>query len=277
MLKDIVVHVPLGKSASMVTKYATSVAETFGSHIEGVAIAYRPLLTGMSYGGVPTDVVAWQEQESEKLAQKALEGFSEAAKRSGVSYGTQTFAAVPGESANVFGELARRFDLAIVGQPNQHEPSFDDAIMEGALFGSGRPVLVVPYIQRETMTTERVVVCWDGSRTAARAIGDSLPFLKKAKSIDVLMVVNGRVKSDEVPGADIGQHLARHGLPVELHRIQTAKGMDTFSTIMAYIGDRSADFVVMGGFGHSRLREVVLGGVTRGFINTMTAPVLMSH
>lgn len=277
MLKDVVVHLPLGKACEPVARYAVSVASTFGSHVEAVAVGYRPVITGMSYGAIPTEIIAWQEQESDKAVEKAFSTFAELARRESVSFGTQTFSAVPGEAADLFGEIARRFDLTIVAQPDEQEPSYDDGMLEGALFGSGRPVLVVPYIERGALKTDRIVVCWDGSRTAARAIGDAMPFLKKAKSIDVLMVVGDRVKSDEVPGADIGQHLARHGLPVELNRISTAKGMDVFSTILSYIGDRGADLVVMGGYGHSRLREFVLGGVTRGIIGSMTAPVLMAH
>lgn len=277
MLKDVLVHLPVGSSSSAVANYAVSVARQFDSHLTGVAVAYRPVVSGMSYGAIPTDVIAWQQQESEKLASAALDTLTAAAKRGGINFATQTFNAVPGEAGDLFGEIARRFDLAIVPQPDPQNPAYDDIVLEGALFGSGRPMLVVPYIERGDAKFERIVICWDGSLTAARAIGDAMPFLKKAKSIDVLMVINDRVKSDEVPGADIGQHLARHKLPVELHRISTAKGMDVFSTILSYIGDRGADLIVMGGYGHSRLREFILGGVTRGIIGSMTAPVLMAH
>lgn len=277
MIKDIVVQMPLGKSGGALAKYAVSVGAAFSSHVEAVAVAYRPIITGMSYGAIPADVIAWQEQESAKMADGALATFSEAAKREGLSFGTQTFAAVPGEASDMFGEIARRFDLAMVAQPNPDDPAYDDAMLEGALFGSGRPVLVVPYIQRSPFKVERALICWDGSRTASRAIADAMPFLKRAKSIDVLMITNDRVKSDDVPGADMGQHLARHGLPVELHRVQTAQGMDVYSTILSYVSDRGIDLIVMGGYGHSRLREFVLGGVTRGIIGSMTAPVLMSH
>lgn len=277
MLKDILVHLPLGPSCKGVANYAVSVAQQFDSHLTGVAVAYRPVVSGMSYGAIPSDVIAWQQQEAEKLANAALGTLTDVATRGGVNFATQTFNAVPGEAGDMFGEIARRFDLSIVPQPDPQNPAYDDVVIEGALFGSGRPMLVVPYIERGDVKLDRIVICWDGSRTAARAISDAMPFLKKAKSIDVLMVINDRVKSNDVPGADIGQHLARHNLPVELHRIATAKGMDVFNTILSYIGDHGADFIVMGGYGHSRLREFILGGVTRGIIGSMTAPVLMAH
>jgi nucleotide-binding universal stress UspA family protein len=119
-------------------------------------------------------------------------------------------------------------------------------------------------------------VCWDGSRTATRAIADSLPFLARAKAIDVIIVTDGGAKSDEISGADIGRHLARHGLKIDIKRI-VAPDVDVPNTILSYAADCSADFLVMGGYGHSRLREFVLGGATRGILTSMTLPVLMSH
>jgi len=119
-------------------------------------------------------------------------------------------------------------------------------------------------------------VCWDGGRTATRAIADAMPFLRRAKSIDVVMVASGRSKSDDVPGADIAQHLARHDLKIEVKRI-VASDIDVPNTILSYAADSSADFLVMGGYGHSRLREFVMGGATRGILSSMTIPVLMSH
>jgi nucleotide-binding universal stress UspA family protein len=152
----------------------------------------------------------------------------------------------------------------------------DDLIIESALFDSGRPVIVVPYIQKQGLKLDRVLVGWDGGRNAARAIADALPFLNRAKLIDIVIVTTGRSKSDEVPGADIGHHLARHGVKVEIQKI-VAPDVDVPNAILSYAADTSADFLVMGGYGHSRLREFVLGGATRGILTSMTIPVLMSH
>jgi nucleotide-binding universal stress UspA family protein len=137
-------------------------------------------------------------------------------------------------------------------------------------------VIFVPYIQKEGLKLDRVMVCWDGSRAATRAIADSLPFLQKAKQVEIVMVANKAGKDDEIPGVDLGQHLARHGLKVDVKRI-TSPDIDIPSTILSYAADSSADMIVMGGYGHSRLREFILGGVTRGILETMTVPALMSH
>jgi nucleotide-binding universal stress UspA family protein len=103
-----------------------------------------------------------------------------------------------------------------------------------------------------------------------------MPFLHKAGAVEVVIVTSEPPKSDEVAGADIGQHLARHGLNVEVKRI-VSTDMDVANTLLSHAADISADFMVMGGYGHSRLREFVLGGVTRAILASMTVPVLMSH
>jgi nucleotide-binding universal stress UspA family protein len=176
----------------------------------------------------------------------------------------------------MFAALARRFDLSVVAQGEPGKVAPDEVIVEGALFGSGRPVVVVPYIQKTGVSLERVMVAWDASRSAARAVADALPLLAKARTIDVVIVASERPKSDEIPGADIGQHLARYGLNVEVKRI-VATETDVANTLLSHAADTSADFIVMGGYGHSRLREFILGGVTRGILASMTVPALMSH
>jgi nucleotide-binding universal stress UspA family protein len=120
------------------------------------------------------------------------------------------------------------------------------------------------------------MVCWDGSRAASRAVADAMPFLKKAKQVEIVIISSKPAKDSELPGADLGQHLARHGLKVDIKRI-ISPDSDVPSTILSHAADSSADMIVMGGYGHSRLREFVLGGATRGLLESMTVPVLMSH
>ncbi len=179
-------------------------------------------------------------------------------------------------AADQIGRLARRFDLAVVGQPRRDEGMPEEVLDEGVLFESGRPVLFVPFIQKDALKLDHVMVCWDGSRAATRAIGDAIPFLEKAKQVDVVIVAAKQAKADEVAGADLAQHLARHGIKVDVKRI-TSPDIDTASTILSYAADASTDLIVMGGYGHSRLREFILGGVTHALLDSMTVPVLMSH
>ena len=137
---------------------------------------------------------------------------SKSAKRVGVSYESLSVNASIAGAADRLGQLARRFDLAIVGQPNRDKGEPVEVVDEGVLFESGRPVIFVPYIQKAALKLDRVMVCWDGSRAATRAVADSLPFLQKAKQVEIVIVASKGVKADEAPGADLAKHLARHGL-----------------------------------------------------------------
>ena len=137
-------------------------------------------------------------------------------------------------------------------------------------------MIVVPYIQKAPLKLDNVMVCWDGSRQAARAIGDAMPLLAKAGRVEIVIIADERGKEDEIEGADMGQHLARHGLKVDVQRI-AGGDIDIADALLSHAADSGADFMVMGGYGHSRLREFVLGGVTRSILRSMTVPALMSH
>jgi nucleotide-binding universal stress UspA family protein len=172
--------------------------------------------------------------------------------------------------------MARCFDLAVLGQQRPNELTGENEIIQAALFDSGRPVLVVPYIQSQGLRLNRAMVCWDGSRAAARAVADAMPFLTRVDAVDVVMVVGEPNKNDEIPGFDIAEHLARHGITTLLENVYSARG-DVTAAILNRVQDAEVDLLVMGGYGHSRLREFVLGGVTRGVLATMTTPVPLSH
>ena len=202
--------------------------------------------------------------------------FEKATKRAGISSESLKLDASISGASDRFAKMARRFDLAVVGQPEQEKSSAEILIDEGVLLDSGHPVLVIPYIQKQGLKLDRIIVCWDGSRAASRAITDAMPLLRKAKQVDVVMVSRKAEESDEVAGADLGQHLARHGLKVDLKRM-ISPDTDVAAIVLSYAADSSADMIVMGGYGHSRLREFVLGGVTRGILSAMTVPTLLSH
>jgi nucleotide-binding universal stress UspA family protein len=276
MIKDTVVNLSVGNSRDVAADYAVSVADAFGAHVAGMAFAYEPVIPGTVMGSVPAELIEASLAESRKAAEDAIARFDQAAGRAGVSFESRMLDATLVGAADLFGRIARRFDLSVVAQAEPDKAAGEDLIIEAALFQSGRPVIVVPYIQRTGLVLERVLVCWDGGRTAARAIGDAIPFLTRAKAVDVVIVATEPGKGDEIPGADMGRHLARHGLKVEVKRI-VAPDIDVANAILSYAADSSADFMVMGGYGHSRLREFILGGATRRILQSMTVPVLMSH
>jgi nucleotide-binding universal stress UspA family protein len=272
MIKDVIVN--LGLERDVAGTVAVSLAEMFGAHVLGFAFAYEPVIPGTIMGSVPAEFIATQQAEAAGKAKLAVARFEEIALRSALSYDHRILSASLAEASDQLGRFARRFDIVIIGQPEHGAAG--EIVEEGVLFESARPVIVVPFIHKGGLKLDRVMACWDGSRAAARAIADSLPILKKAKQVEVVIVANERAKSDEVSGADLGQHLARHDVKIEVKQM-TSPDIDVASTILSYAADSSADLIVMGAYGHSRLREFVLGCVTRGMLEAMTVPVLMSH
>jgi nucleotide-binding universal stress UspA family protein len=276
MIKDLVVNLTLEAARDPAADFAISIAAAFGAHVAGIAFAFDPVVTPAVLDGLSSTWVDVQRDESRAAAKAAIERFEAAAKREGLSAEHRLFETSLGDAIGLFGRIARRFDLSVVKQQEPDRPNGDDLIVEASLFQSGRPTVVVPYIQKTPLKLDRVLVAWDGSHGAARAIGDAMAFLRRAKAIDIVIVSDGRTKKDEVPGVEIGQHLARHGLAVEVRQL-VAGDLDVADTILSYAADNAVDFMVMGGYGHSRLREFVLGGATRGILHTMTIPVLMAH
>jgi nucleotide-binding universal stress UspA family protein len=276
MIKDIVVNLGVGEKASPAGDYAVSVAAAFNAHLAGIAFLYDPIVPVSGAGYIPAEVIETQERDNEAATRAALGRFTAASARAGVTAEPLTLSASFAGVGEQFGRIARRFDLSIVGQAEPETSGVEEIIAESALFESGRPVIIVPYIQKGPLKLDRVMVCWDGSRAATRAIADAMPLLHRSQHVEVVIVANERGKNDEIEGADMGAHLARHGLNVEVNR--TALGdIDVADVILSHAADAGSDFIVMGGYGHSRLREFVLGGVTRSIMRSMTAPVLMSH
>jgi nucleotide-binding universal stress UspA family protein len=276
MIKDIVVNLTIGVERDAAVNYAVSLASIFKAHLVGVAFVYDPKVSANLIVGIPAELIDAQRAATKHLANEAVARFEALAKQAGVTTELQMIDVAPGHVGDTFGRLSRSFDLSVIRQAEPNRAEQQVPIIEGALFESGRPVIVVPYIQTQGAKFDRVMVGWDGSRTAARAVGDAMPVLERAKMIEVFTVVAGPTKNTELPGIDIGKHLSRHGLNVEVKRIPT-ESINVPEAILSHAADISADFMVMGGYGHSHLREYVLGGATRGILASMTLPTLMSN
>jgi nucleotide-binding universal stress UspA family protein len=276
MVKDIIVNLSVTKNGSTVSNYAVSVAAALQVHLTGIAFIYDPVVPISGTGYIPADVIESQRADNETAAEAAIKDFTAAADRAGISAEPQMLSASLTGAGDQFARMARRFDLAIVGQAQPEMSTMEQIIGETTLFESGRPMIMVPYIQKAPFKTGNVMICWDGSRTAARAVADAIPILGKSSRIEIVSVTSERGKEDEIEGADIGQHLARHGLKVDVHRISRGN-IDVADALLSHAADSAADLMVMGGYGHSRLREFVLGGVTRSIFQSMTLPVLLSH
>jgi nucleotide-binding universal stress UspA family protein len=276
MIKDIVVNLSVTRGGGPAGEYAVSIAGALDAHVAGVAFVYDPIVPVSATGYIPAEVIERQQADNESDAKAAIDKFNQATKRAGLSAEPLTISASLAGAGEQFGRIARRFDLAIVGQAEPQTSSIDDIIAETTLFESGRPMIVVPYIQKAPLKLDKVMICWDGSRQAARAIGDAMPLLTKAGKVEIVIIAEEPGKQDEIEGIDMSQHLARHGLKVDLERIPKGD-VDVADALLSHAADSGADFLVMGGYGHSRLREFVLGGVTRSIFRSMTVPTLMAH
>jgi nucleotide-binding universal stress UspA family protein len=275
MIKDVLLNVAVGVTDDATLAYALSLARMFDAHLVGVAFAYEAVPPAMLVDDVPLTWVDEFRREAEAAAKAAAARFEAAARTAAVEVEARCAEASFIGTADVFGRLARRFDLSVVRQAEPRKNTPASLIIEAALFETGRPVVIVPYIQKGGVKLDRVMVAWDGSRNAARAVNDAMPLLARAGLVEVVVVAE-HGKDDELAAADIAQHLARHGVKVEVKPI-VVPDPKVADVLLSHAADTSADFLVMGGFGHSRLREFVLGGVTRGILEAMTIPTLMAH
>ena len=274
MPKDLVVNLMVAGSRDAAASYAISIAKTFDAHLAGIAFAYEPVLPAIVGGGSPESVIEEQREENEKAAKAAVAQFEAAAKD--VKHETRMVAASLAGAADTFGEIARLYDLAIVGQSERDRVGPEELIVEGALFGSGRPILVVPADYEGGMRLDRVLICWNGGRNAARATANAIPFLSRANAVEIVTVGTDLAAAAATSATDLARHLGRHGIQAEVKRIEPGS-MKVSAAILDYAAKSNAGMLVMGGYGHSRLREFILGGTTRGVLAAMTVPTLMSH
>src|SRR3984885_5947904 len=264
MIKDIIVHLEHQAARDPARDFAVTIAETFDAHLAAVAFAYAPDFPGYAMLQIPPDIVAQMIAESEKAALAAIERFEAAARRSLISAEHRLIKTAGATAPVLLSALARGFDLSGLMQsgPNRVD---DDDMIEKTLFESGRPLIGVPYIQKDGLKLDHVVCCWDGSRAAARAINDGLPLLTKATTVDLLIVLNEKTNTapNKIRGAEMAKHPARHDVKVQIVTVPAAD-IDVTTAILSFVADVSGTLIVMGGYGHAKLREMILCGVTRG-------------
>jgi nucleotide-binding universal stress UspA family protein len=273
-IKDILVLLDANSDAA--GSYAVSLASAFQAHLTAVALVVNPT-AGMAFPNGPMDFLVSALDNARNAARRIPETLAAKAQASGVTFETDIVETTVAGTDQAIGSIARHVDLTIIEQPNPDSPGERESLIEATLFGSGRPVLVVPYIQTPPLLLEKITMAWDGSATAARAVGDAIPFLARAGEVELVTVADPSETDEEAEAAahKIMRHLARHDIETKFRTLPRAG--DVAGTLLSYAFDSGTDLMVMGGYGHSRFREVILGGATRGMIESMTVPVLMSH
>ena len=256
---------------------AADLARRTGAHLTGLSLAFDPLIPVYSVAApIPTDFITTAHEQAIADARAARDAFEAIGQRAGVSVESRTAESVAGDG---FISVVRNLvltDLAVIGQQNPDKPEpMREALIEAILFQAGLPTLLVPYAGVSEFVPDRVVVAWNGSAAAGRAVRAAMPMLAMAKHVLVAIVDEGHPPPGE-PGADIGAYLARHDLDVTVRNIANMTG-GVGSTLLTFAAEEGANWMVMGAYGHSRLLEFLLGGVTRHILGSATLPILMSH
>ncbi len=274
MLKDILVV--LEDSDKAVTPYALSFARRFEARV--TVMRPRRDLSLLTDGSLEAryEYARGDRGEREARARQMLEDFGARAKAAGVEADIVAFDGPSNFRPNDVPQYARCFDLVLVEQVEPGRPPDVNDLTGSILAECGRPVIVVPGIQHEPARFERIVAGWDGSQAAARALGDAAPLLERAAHVEIV-AVNSAGESELVvlSGERLARRIARAGVEASFRRIP-GDG-DAANIFLSHAADASADMIVTGGYGHSRIREPNLGGVTRTLLGSMTVPVFMSR
>lgn len=278
--RNILLHLDSLAACQKRIAVALDLGERFGARITGMAPTGNLVLPYAMDMAPPGELlVEWQET-LQRQARTVADAFEAAARQAGfVRVETRV---AEGSDIPAITQGARYTDLVVIGQVDpadsgsgagQEEMSAGEVVL-----GCARPVLVVPYIGAPAGLGKHILIAWNGSREASRAVSDALPLLKKAQRVTV-MAVNPEIDErshDELPGADLAAFLAQHDLKIEVQADRGAQD-DVGEELLSRIADLGCDLLVMGAYGHSRAREWAFGGVTRTILQSMTVPVLMSH
>jgi nucleotide-binding universal stress UspA family protein len=258
---------------------AIDVAVALGAKISAIACEVKinvpGTLLGRRFLNVPS-MIATEAKKSAANAQRLLAAFQAAAEKSGVFQERISEHCLTSEVPQVLIEYSRLRDLTILPMPERDY--LDQWYAESVIFGSGRPSVILPHERKRSgsFALDTVIVAWDFSRAATRAMADAMPILEKAKRVCVLTVTKEKAIDTRRSGVELAKHLARHGADVVLDEVD-AKGRSISDVFEAHVTYRNADLLVMGAYGHSRLREFVLGGATKSMLTRPPVPIFMSH
>lgn len=257
---------------------ACGLARSFDAHLTVLAVTHRPLLFSSAEPDGAGAIYAQELDDARARLVDAAMRAREKLEAAGVADDVRVMSELATGVSPQVARHARYADLTLVGQPGEYGSSVVLDALEGALFDSGRPVVMVPSGWDGRSFGTRILLAWDGGREAARATRDALPLLRRAETVHVAVVAPaiGPGAHGEDPGADLATVLARNGATVEVDVIG-ASPQRISQTLLGRAKAYGADLVVMGAYGHSRFRETLLGGVTREMIEETGLPLFLSH
>jgi nucleotide-binding universal stress UspA family protein len=274
--KTILVHLDQSERVDVRLEVGLRLGRAFDAHLVGLhALSVTPV-PGYLVAEAGKTILDRQHDVAAERERQTHERFLRAVQASTVT--KVEWRATEDDAARIVPIHARYADLVVAGQPESFETSgVERNFVERVFLTSGRPVLILPHSGPIEMSVDHALVAWNASREATRAITDALPLLQAAKRVDVVSF-NPRRREGHgaIPGADIGLWLARHGVTVRVSE-EHAEDVDVGNQLLSRAADLGSNFIVMGGYGHSRVVELVMGGATRTVLRSMTVPVLMAH
>lgn len=276
--KTLLTILDVPENAGIAADFAFALAAGHKAHVIGLhaeIISAVPMVAPME---IPDPIAVQALQDMARTEAVTIEQlFHAKATASGGSFEWRSFTSSVGYASQPLLETARSSDLIVAVQPDPASPSDAHVDVESFLFESGRPVLMVPYILKTPVPIKRVLIAWNGSKEAARATFDAMPFLEAADSVEILSIDPAENASQTpVTGADIVATLIRHGVKATL--TTTASAEKTASQVIENrLSDGSIDLLVMGAYTHSRLWQMIFGGTTKTVLKSMTALTLLSR
>lgn len=279
MLRDLVVHLEGDGGDETRLSYAEQICSEFQAHLTGIFLNISHIPTPAGYAGFgATEVLAQYNIANIQAGDKAMKNLEEHFRQLvSIPYDLRRYDVLLTEAISVLARQVRTSDLLVTTRPYGTAEHFPE-LVEAAIFGSGRGVfLAPPQIKAEKIGFETIMICWSDTKESARAVCQALPFLRRAKKVVVAMVDEEGAPEQfgEEPGADISTHLSRHNCSVELRHLTGWKSVS--GALLNEAEKSSADMIVMGSYGHSRIRQWVLGGVTRDVMSKALIPIMTAH
>ncbi len=254
---------------------AIDLAQRLSGHLTGLTLVYDPVVPGYAVSPVPVDFMMSARNEAVKIAKTAEDAFLAATKAAGVASVARSVEIVSAGGLDEVVHELRLSDLVVVAEDDADHPEpLRAQLIEAILFHAGAPLLIVPrHPQAEAADLGRVIIAWDGTITASRAVRSALPFLTAATSVEIVVVDDGK----ELPtGQRLTGYLARHGVAATTVTLPNPH-KDVAAVLRQHAAETKAGLIVMGAYGHSRLLEWILGGATRGMLRKQSIPILMAH
>lgn len=259
-------------------KLAASLCEQIDAHLSVLVLELAAPPSGGEYAAIVSPAWLEERQAELKRLEKRISAVGAFLSQTPVSADLSDDYPDTGWADDVIGRRARYADLTILGPDLLASHALKDKVIEGTLFSSGKPILLVPEGSRPTLKPKRILVAWDARLESSRAVRESLDMLKGAVEVHLVMVdpIEDEFHHGAEPGADAAAYLARHGVKVTVERLPSANH-SVAEVLRQRAGDMAAELLVMGAYGHSRLRERIFGGVTKSMLEGQSLPVLMAR